>query len=260
MKSIAWDIWLYCNYDCKFCNTKTKILPDKIKSISEILNAWQNIHEKYGRCKIYITGGEPFLYPNIFEIIKKIDALHDVHITTNLSFEIDMLVSNKISNKNIFINTTFHPFYVSLDTFLSKFIELQKSGYQSSVSYMCDDLQMSELLNYKKVFDSYGINITPSVYNGNNNSNNAVKHFIMSDDITCDDVKKDSIINSTFNYCDAGKCYACVNDSGDAFVCSVRREKLGNIFDNTFRFLENTIECHNKCFLLENKYSQKDIL
>jgi len=260
MKSIAWDIWLYCDYDCSFCNTKTKTLPEKVKNVSEILNAWENVYNLYGRCKVYITGGEPFIYPGIFEIIRKLSDFHDIHVTTNLSFDVNMLDSNKINKKNIFINATFHPFYVSADAFISKFVMLKDKGYKASAGYMCDDLQVTELLNYKKVFDSYGIIMTPSVYNGGSRHNSAVRLFAMKGDITCDDIAKDSIINDTAGCCDAGKSYACVNDKGDAFVCSVKRESLGNIFDGTFRFSEKSVKCGSRCLLQENKYGQKDIL
>ncbi|MGE4385234.1 MAG: radical SAM protein [Endomicrobiaceae bacterium] len=261
MKSIAWDIWLYCNYDCKFCNTKTKILPDKIKDAGEILDAWRNIYKRYGRCRIYITGGEPFIYPGIFEIIQKLSDLHDVHITTNLSFDVNKLVSNKINKKNIFINATFHPFFVSFDKFISDFIKVKDKGYKISAGYMCDDSQAAEMLNYKKAFASYGVIMTPSVYNGGKAYNEAARRFAINGNFTCDDIEKDSIINSTAGgYCDAGKSYACVNDKGDAFICSVKRDCLGNIFDGTFRFSEKSVKCVNKCLLQENKYSQKDIL
>ena len=49
MKTIAWDIWLYCNYDCKFCNTKSNNLPIKIYSVDEIFKAWKYIYDKYGK-------------------------------------------------------------------------------------------------------------------------------------------------------------------------------------------------------------------
>ena len=98
MKTFAWDIWFYCNYNCKFCTTKTKVFPEKIYKAEDFFKFWKNIYDNYGKCKICITGGEPLLYPNINLIISKLASIHYVHITTNLSMNIDFL-----SNKNIII-------------------------------------------------------------------------------------------------------------------------------------------------------------
>ncbi len=245
MKSIAWDIWLYCDYDCKFCNTKTAKYPDDFRKTDEIVNAWEKISGKYGRCKVYITGGEPFLYPEIFNIIEKITKLHDVHITTNLSFDIEKLSGRKIDKRCFFINTTFHPCYVSVYDFISKFLSLKKYGYDCAVSYMSDDLQMAELLNYKKIFKSYGIDITPTVYNGKRNAADLGVFDKKNIDVRRSEVE---------HYCSAGKDYVCVDCQGDVFICSVKRQKLGNIFSEGFSFLNEKIKCGQKCILSEKKY------
>ena len=47
MKSIAWDIWLYCNYNCKFCNSKTNIIPNVLRTFEELTDVWEKVYEKY---------------------------------------------------------------------------------------------------------------------------------------------------------------------------------------------------------------------
>lgn len=248
MKSIAWDIWLYCDYACKFCGTRTDIYPDNVRKTDEISDAWQKIFEKYGRCKIYITGGEPFLYPDIFAVIERMTKMHDIHITTNLSFDVEKISNVKADKKSLFINTTFHPCYASVYDFIAKFSVLKKYGYGCAVSYMSDDSQMAELPNYKKIFESYGITLTPTVYNGRRGIEDFAPAGLFGNETAAENSEESE------SYCSAGKDYACVDSSGDVFACSVKRRKLGNIFSGDFSFLNEKIKCGEKCVLSEKKY------
>ena len=252
MKTIAWDIWLYCNYDCKFCNTKTKNLPVKIYNIDEILKAWEAIFCKYGKCKICITGGEPLLYPNIHLIIEKLSKIHFVHITTNLSIDIKFLSKKGINRDNIFFNVTFHPFYVDKNKMIEKLLELRSYSYKFSVCYMNDSFQLLEFLNYKKIFNKYGFNINLVSSVNFNKNYKILNDFIDNNSIKLYNKKIDSVINK--EECNAGVNYACVDENGNAYSCSVVKLKLGNIFDYNFSFMSKNIKCSKQCIIFENKY------
>jgi MoaA/NifB/PqqE/SkfB family radical SAM enzyme len=252
MKTIAWDIWLYCNYDCKFCNAKTKNLPAKIYNVTEIFKAWENIYKKYGKCKICITGGEPLLYPDINSIIDKLSAIHYVHITTNLSSNIDFLLNNNINRNNIFFNITFHPHYIDIKLFIEKVLKLKRFGYKVSVCYMNDNCQLTEFLNYKKIFNKNDINMSlVSSFNLNKNYK-ILTDFIDNNSINLYNNKVSEKGNN--GICNAGVSYACVDEKGDAYSCSVMKVKLGNIFNNDFNFINKNIECNKNCVIFENQY------
>ncbi|MBR3628100.1 MAG: radical SAM protein [Elusimicrobia bacterium] len=252
MKIFAWDIWLYCNYDCKFCNAKSKILPKKIYSIDEILSAWKYIYKKYGKCKICITGGEPLLYPNINLIIEELSKFHYVHITTNLSMDINFLSNKNIDRNNTFFNVTFHPCYIDENKIIEKLLNLKNYGYQISACYMNDSFQLLEFLNYKKIFNKYGFNIS-LVSNLNSNKNyKLLDNFIDNNSIKLYNSKLDN--NNNNKICNAGIGYACVDENGDAYSCSIVKLKLGNIFNKNFDFINKNTECNKKCIIFENKY------
>lgn len=252
MKTIAWDIWLYCNYDCKFCNAKTKNLPAKIHNVDEIFKAWENIYKKYGKCKICITGGEPLLYPDINRIIERISSIHYVHITTNLSPDIDFLSNKNINKKNIFFNATFHPCYIDIKNFIDKVLKLKKYGYEITVCYMNYVFQLAEFLNYKKIFNKYGFNMSlVSSFNSNKNYK-ILAGFIDNNSINLYNDKIGGFNNN--KVCNAGVNYACVNENGDAYSCSVMKVKLGNIFSNDFNFLNKSVECNKNCIIFEKQY------
>lgn len=252
MKTIAWDIWLYCNYDCKFCVTKSKLFPEKIYDVDEILNAWANVYNKYGRCKICITGGEPLLYPNFNLIIKKLSDIHNLHITTNLSPDIGFLSDRNIGRDNVFFNITFHPYYTDIKTFIDKLLQLQKYKYDFSICYMNDKFQMSEMLNYNKIFNEYGFKLVPVSYDNDDKKIKILSKFLYNNFIEEYDNMTDSFKNKTL--CNAGVNYACVDKDGNGFSCSVLKRNLGNIFEKTFSFSDARISCIEKCRLYENKY------
>lgn len=247
MKTFAWDIWFYCNYDCKFCNTKTKILPVETYDADKIFDAWHNIYNKYGKCKICITGGEPLLYPNINLVIEKLSSIHYVHITTNLSMDIDSLSNKNIDRNNTFFNVTFHPFYENIHSFISKLLKLKKYGYAFSVCYMNDDFQLMEFNNYKKLLKQHNIDITinDSLYQ----KNQKLKKVIDNNSI-----RLYNYIVEPKEICNAGVSYACVDFLGEVYSCSVLRKRMGNIFNNTFSFFDEHITCNKECKSFENKY------
>ena len=251
MKSIAWDIWLYCNYDCKFCNSKVNIIPKELKTFKDVINVWKKVYEKYGRCKLHITGGEPFLYPNFIEIILSLLEYHNLHVTTNLSFNVDKLKVLNIKKDYLFINATFHPFYQKIQEFISKVSILKDSGYEVSATYMSDDLQMLEFLNYKNIFLKNNISFSPVEVNCKKVKNNIVKDFLINGFIKKRDI---SIKAEGNNLCNAGYSYLVVKSSGDIFVCSRNENKIGNIFIDGLDFLLQKNNCSKDCILSEKKY------
>ncbi len=88
--SVKWHVTLKCNYNCKFCSVK------KQKStITEILDAETILFRLYdlGVKKINIVGGEPLLYPFIYDIIKMAKKMGFI---TSLRTNGSLLTSSKI--------------------------------------------------------------------------------------------------------------------------------------------------------------------
>ncbi|MEM4230428.1 MAG: anaerobic ribonucleoside-triphosphate reductase activating protein, partial [Candidatus Pacearchaeota archaeon] len=77
-----------CNFKCKFCSNKDLVLePEKLKSIS--FESIKNYLEKNKDFidGVVITGGEPCLHQNLFELCKTIKKLgFKVKIDTNGSY------------------------------------------------------------------------------------------------------------------------------------------------------------------------------
>ena len=117
---------------------------------------------------------------------------------------------------------------------------------------MNSEFQLEEFLNYKKFFNGYGfdINLVSSV--NLNNNYKLLKNFIDNNSISLYNNKDNGVIEK--KNCNAGIDYACIDEFGNAYSCSVMKIKLGNIFNNNFNFLKEHINCNNICKIFENKY------
>ena len=91
---------------------------------------WRRIYDKYGKVRIEITGGEPFIYPRFIEIVKLLSSIHRVKVTTNMSGDIETFV-REIDPERVFLDLNFHPLFVSdLDKYIKKTLLLKNAGFK----------------------------------------------------------------------------------------------------------------------------------
>lgn len=86
------------------------------------------MHQKYGEIAILISGGEPFLYPDFLELIKKIVLMHSVKIVTNLSIDAARII-NDFSPQQLGLCPSFHPYHADLEEFIEKLCALKQAGW-----------------------------------------------------------------------------------------------------------------------------------
>jgi len=78
MNHILFPITYTCNLDCPFCDLQGKSEEDTEKCMDNILKMAGSIEW------VYITGGEPFMVPNLIEICDRLKAAgFKVGVTTN---------------------------------------------------------------------------------------------------------------------------------------------------------------------------------
>lgn len=106
-----------CNIRCKYCMPENiaGFLPQnrllKFDSIDRIVS----VLVKAGINKVRLTGGEPLMRPNLWELIRrlsKIDGLLQIALTTNgmlLSDQIDRLVQSGLTHINVSLDTLREP-------------------------------------------------------------------------------------------------------------------------------------------------------
>jgi len=80
---IKWHLLYQCNFQCQYCFSMSKWKKSwKVDDIDKIVDSFNRL----GRtCHIFLTGGEPFLFPNFVDLCKKLTERHIISIVTNLS-------------------------------------------------------------------------------------------------------------------------------------------------------------------------------
>lgn len=139
MKSVLIEITNACNLKCIHCfNMIDRACEDtKFMSVSNIEKIIEKCHKKFMN-KVYLSGGEPLLHPNIFDIIELCGTYKDVQfvITTNgLSLD-DKLLAKIESYNNIGIQ-------ISVDG-------ITKDTYEAQRGFGTYNLFIANLTLFKK--------------------------------------------------------------------------------------------------------------
>ncbi len=81
---VTWNINTTCNYRCSYCTQR--FLDDRKRWLRDGPAFLRGFARLDGRWEVKISGGEPFLHPNLLEIVEGLAALgHAVSIVTNFS-------------------------------------------------------------------------------------------------------------------------------------------------------------------------------
>ena len=270
----TWDIHYACNYRCSYCNTpKPNDQPsswdkDRMKIVYppfDTLNSiWEDIYNRYGTGEIQITGGEPFIYPNFFELIKKLSKIYTLEVFTNLSFDADKLIKT-IASDRLRIGSSFHPSFADINKFTNKIRLLKKHGFEVWVNYVAYPPILKEMFDYKVQINDAGASFNIQPYMGvyeNRKYPSDYRESELSYFKKCyndeDIVNKKTIEWKTEakqrkmkgKLCRMGQMYAKIFPVGDVYrCCGNGSSKLGNIFDGTFELLNDAMPCEcEHCF------------
>ncbi|MHB9155272.1 MAG: radical SAM protein [Endomicrobiales bacterium] len=168
MIKFSWDIALSCNFKCRYCAGYRAIGERERRNgrpVEETEKAWKDIFEKYGECRVYVTGGEPFLYPAFAGTMRAVSKYHRLHITTNLSLPLDDFIASLDSGR-VEINASFHPYHIDFRTFRDQVMRLKKAGFTCGTCYLAHPSQLREMRNYKKYFLDHGIELAITPFRG----------------------------------------------------------------------------------------------
>jgi len=171
MKAVVWNFCASCNFKCPYCFITGTGWKDAerqqgpFRSPEEIGRAWKTFHDVYGRCTVYITGGEPFLYPRFNEVVSAVAACHRVHITSNLSQPLELFIAG-IDRGKVELNATFHPRFMELETFVRQVLLLRSSGFTCGTCYLAHPSQLREMLPYRWYMKKAGIDLAITPFRG----------------------------------------------------------------------------------------------
>jgi len=140
-----------CNGGCKFCilNGRGRApIPKELTGV-EIVNWWNKLDRPKGQ-RLSLIGGEPFLHPDILEIVNGL-VNYNITITTNCASEIHKKPGffKKLKphyTSNLRVNTSFHPHLIYPEDYVRVVKNYQKAGH---------NLDQIAMVNYPGSLEKY---------------------------------------------------------------------------------------------------------
>lgn len=289
-KVFTWDIHYACNYHCTYCYfdnrwdelSKNNIYPGTEKWI----NIWNDIYDKYGMCYIHISGGEPFCYPRIMELVAELSKKHKIGFDTNLFFEIKKFIRMIHTPERFGFSSSFHPEFISIAEFIRNANALRSAGFNmKSINIVAYPPHVKYLQEYRAALINEGhiVTILPfrGTFNGKiypNQYNDVEKENVWrvptetepppadlgSTAKTASSVENRHPPGETMlnwyggdkkgregRLCRMGEIYAKIHPDGTAHRCCMTWENwgnLGNLLDGTFSFYGEARPCpYSQC-------------
>ncbi|MBI3547461.1 MAG: radical SAM protein [Elusimicrobia bacterium] len=257
------DLTYACNYACPYC-----ALPPVLKhrSVAEWTRAWERVHRKYGRCYIYMSGGEPSIYPGFYELIEAITPMHTIDLCTNLSWDVDRLIPATAQDR-FKVSATFHPTQVPIEEFLPKAIRVrdyfpQRFPPRRSVYFVADPKQMGRMEEYSAMFERDGLVLVPlplMVGNapGNTEEENRSIEAVSPNKDTPDHKLEYQLrsLSPRGKLCRAGQRYAHIRGDGLVDRCTRYEDRqLGDFFSEDFELFSEPKACTQEWCPFESQW------
>jgi len=263
MKVFGWDLCHSCNYACPYCGVwKDHPEKDLVLSPEQWGKVWGGIHEKYGKCMIYVSGGEPSVYPGFFELIKLLAKNHLPDICTNLSWDVEKLTAH-LKPGQLRISATFHPSFAVFDEFFEKSVKAKDYLADGQVYYVVHPNQIEEMPERSARFKEAGIKLVPTPLRGAGYMINSEKEkeiirkvspYTESDKI---DYQLQEI-SPKGKLCRAGKDYAVIRYDGKVDRCSQYSSgSVGKIQGDGFKLWEDPVVCEKDYCPIESQWIVK---
>lgn len=256
----TWDVHYRCNYKCSYCNAQKPEQDDFIEArylgADKWIAIWNNIYKKYGSCEIQLTGGEPFIYPGVMDLITRLSKIHTLEFSTNLSWDIEPFIKN-ITPDRARIGVSFHPEFIDFNLFLDKALTLKKSGFEVWVSYVAYPPLLKDMPKYKLEVEKAKMHFSVLPFTGMFEGKSYPDGYSEFERKIMDGDDNDIVNKKTINWktgeqknttkgrlCRMGQMYAKIHPDGEGYrCCAVGSSKLGNLIDGTFKLLEEPLHC-----------------
>lgn len=276
----AWDMHYSCNFHCSYCfytvaGWEELAKKNTYKTAPEWTDIWKRIFDRYGRCQLRITAGEPFTYPGFVDVIEAVSRFHDMQITSNCSMTETMNnFSMRIDPKRVELDCTFHPLKLDFEIFLKNVLMLKRHGFTANVCYLAHPPQMPRMEDFKRKFKNHGIRMNMAIFWGQYKGKNYPHDYT--------DEEKSSIkkaigyetgpetvglepIPINGKICGAGQRYAVIQADGRVYRCGQlchEDKSIGSIFNPEFELLKSGMPCtvdFCRCKEYQSAWEDKDV-
>ncbi len=246
---ICWQINNLCNFKCEYCFFPyyDEENPDVAKySHKEILKAFDDTGRKWN---IFISGGEPLLYPNFSELVNTVGPHHPIQISSNLYNKYVKEFANTVDPSNIsVINASLHIGHHSEKSvlqFLRNYHLFLEKGFKIIVSYVTFPPLFSRIKDDFRFLKEQGVKqVVPLTYFGVHEGKPYPGSYTRDQvEILFDLTKTYPLERLNFlnkmefknKRCTAGQNFFFMNIQGDVSSCGTIGKPMGNLFEGTFK-------------------------
>jgi len=240
---VAW-ITFHCNFTCPYC--VIRLLSNEIPETKQP-EEWVKVINKFNSPLIIdITGGEPFCYKGLRELVSGIEVRHSLAITTNFSFTnpTDAFL-NRFSN----ITLSFHPTMLTQELeedFLDR-AKVLRANYNGDlkINYVAYQPQIYRIPQLKSEFEKLGIrfHVDPQFDTEYTEEEQELISRYIGPDRFIKRGENNILIEPRL--CSAGQTYIQVLPNGVIIPCS-RKPTLGNFFDETVSLNKDLTYCNSR--------------
>lgn len=254
-----------CNYECSYCTVRTKFAFTSIfpKQSEKRVEEWLVALEKLPSAMIYVSGGEPFLYEGLPELVNRLPKKHQLlGMVSNVS--LPARVYRKIE-RPFHLNASFHRQFVNEETFIARVKELQEF-LQVHVNIVATPENLPMISSIDKLMRAHRISLHVDPYVDQEFSYSASEQELLRKYTKADRKALVDFGDYTPKHCSAGRNYINLLPDGKVFTCAagftytysplytelvrsapLEHFRMGNIFDEGFQLNARDLMCKLPC-------------
>ncbi len=256
--------WMYrrCNFDCEYCFRRRE---DSDESTDEFIykkyspeHIAQQFDETGKVWNVFMTGGEPFLYPGFVKLAKMLTRRHYISLSTNLSTPNLCEFAETIgSGRVLAINASLHilereKMKDGLNGFLRNFHYYLERGFNIRLTYVAYPPLLGRIKEDIKRIKDNGIDkISVKVFQGSYQGQKYPREYTEAERTFLRELglskNEEAILDRRISFlgrkCQAGCNVFSMDIYGNVTRCSTLKDKYGNLFDGTFVPGELSLRC-----------------
>ena len=248
-----WQINRQCNFNCAYCFRESAEENQQAEDPARDTYSPEHMagcFDQTGKVwSIYVTGGEPLLYPNFVELVQALAHQHYISISTNLSTTnayhlADTVASNRLCR--IMANAHIEQrerLKNGLTEYLRKFLYFQERGFNIELVYVAYPPLFDRIERDLEWFRREGVEqTTVKIFQGRYEDKRYPRDYSEKErsilkGLGLNDREQlilDSHVSFLGKKCQAGHRGFTMDVAGNVTRCLALRERYGNLFEGTF--------------------------
>lgn len=258
--TFGWDLCHSCNYRCPYCRGWERQSAGDITLPPERwLEIWERIRGLYGKCHIFVSGGEPSTYPQFTELMLGLAKLHEVDICTNLSWDPAALAA-VLPPGQLTLSATFHADFADFEEFFAKAVKFKAYLASGQVYTVAQPSSVGLLPEWSRRFAGHGIKLVPIPLRGGEEVLNTETEKTAISDVSPYSGDKKlgyqlKALSPKGKLCAAGQRYAVIRSDCRVDRCSQTCDgEVGSILSPEFRLFEKPVPCKKEYCPIESQW------